>query len=435
MSAVFAAQADNMRFSTLNDWLSWQETLHPKQIDLGLDRVQSVWQCLGGIRPAPIVITVAGTNGKGSSVAMLDAIYRSAGYRVGTYTSPHLLRYNERIRINGRDIDDARLCAAFAAVDTARGETSLSYFEFGTLAAFEIFATERLDVAILEVGLGGRLDAVNIIDADVALIATIDLDHAAWLGNDRESVGYEKAGIMCAGRPVVCSDPHPPLTVLEHAATVGASLKVLGRDFGYEAQSTQWQWRSATTQRDVLPWPALRGEFQLRNAAGVLMAIELLQARLPVNQQAIRIGLGSVELAGRFQVLPGAVTVILDVAHNAEAATALAANLRAWPHPGKTLAVVAMMADKDMTAIFGAVVAQIDAWHVTTVAIERAAKTEQLITALQQLNVMQTIHAHANVAAAFDAVQQAASPGDRIVVFGSFYTVAEVLATAYNSEH
>ncbi|MBI3772133.1 MAG: bifunctional tetrahydrofolate synthase/dihydrofolate synthase [Gammaproteobacteria bacterium] len=421
-----------MRFSTLNDWLAWQETLHPKQIDLGLDRVQSVWQRLRGAKPAPIVITVAGTNGKGSSVAILDAIYRSAGYRVGTYTSPHLLRYNERIRINGQDVEDARLCDAFAAVDVARGETSLSYFEFGTLAAFEIFATERLDVAILEVGLGGRLDAVNIIDADVALIATIDLDHAAWLGNDRESVGREKAGIMRAGRPAVCSDPRPPHTVFEHAAAIGASLKVLGRDFGFEAQNAQWQWRSETTRRDVLPWPALRGEFQLRNAAGVVMTIESLQVRLPVSQQALRIGLGSVQLAGRFQVLPGPVPVILDVAHNPEAATALAANLRAWPQPGKTLAVVAMMADKDLTAIFSAIAAQIDAWYVTTVAIERAAKAEQLIEVLHQLNVMQPIHAHANVTAALGAAQQAASTDDRIVVFGSFYTVAEVLATAYN---
>lgn len=432
MSAALTNQADSMRFSTLDDWLSWQETLHPKQIDLGLERVQSVWQRLGGAKPAPIVITVAGTNGKGSSVAMLDAIYRSAGYRAGTYTSPHLLRYNERIRINGQDVDDARLCAAFAAVDTARGETSLSYFEFGTLAAFEIFAAERLDVAILEVGLGGRLDAVNIIDADVALIATIDLDHAAWLGNDRESVGREKAGIMRAGRPAVCSDPQPPQTVFEHASAIGASLKVLGRDFAFEAQAAQWQWRGETTQRDALPWPALRGEFQLRNAAGVLMTIESLQSRLPVNQQAIRAGLSSVQLAGRFQVLPGSVPVILDVAHNPEAAAALAANLRAWPTPGKTLAVVAMMADKDMAAIFGAMAPQIDAWYVTTAAIERAAKTEQLIAVLQQLNVTQTIHAHASVTAAFGAAHQAASSGDRIVVFGSFYTVAEVLATAYN---
>lgn len=416
-----------MRFDTLDAWLSWQETLHPKQIDLGLDRVRAVWQQMSGKSPAPIVITVAGTNGKGSSVAMLDAIYRSAGYRVGTYTSPHLLHYNERIRVNGQEVDDARLCAAFASVDEARGEISLSYFEFGTLAAFEIFSAERLDVAVLEVGLGGRLDAVNIIDADVALLATIDLDHAAWLGNDRESIGWEKAGIMRAGRPAVCSDPRPPQSVIEYAAAIGAPLKIQGRDFGFVSQLTHWQWWSEHSRRDALPWPALRGEFQLRNAAGIMMVIELLQSRLPVNQQAIREGLSHVHLAGRFHVLPGPVPVILDVAHNPEAAASLAANLHAWPIPGKTFAVAAMMADKDLAAICRAIATQIDAWFVATVPIERAAKTKQLVSVLQQLEVTTPVFAHASVAGALAAARQASSSGDRIVVFGSFYTVAEVL--------
>ncbi len=424
-----------MRFNSLNNWLSWQEGLHSSEIDLGLARVRAVYERLGVALECP-VITVAGTNGKGSCVAMLAAIYQTAGYRVGVYTSPHLLRYNERICIDGEEVTDEALCQAFARVDQARmaadgNETSITYFEFGTLAALDLFARAALDVVILEVGLGGRLDAVNIIDADVALIATIAIDHVAWLGNDRETIGREKAGIMRSGRPAVCGDLNPPQSLVQVAQELGATLYFNGRDFGAKSQPDQWRWWSGLRQRDALPPPALRGAFQLNNAAGVLMVTELLAERLPLSQSHIRAGLANVKVAGRFQVIGGDVPLIFDVAHNPEAAQALANTLNAWPMPGRIFAIVAMMADKDIAGALQPLLKVVHEWHVTAIDIARSASVERMQQELQVLGAINVYH-EATVATALESVKSVAQPNDRIVIFGSFYTVAEALRTAYN---
>jgi dihydrofolate synthase/folylpolyglutamate synthase len=415
-----------MRFSTLNDWLSWQETLHPSTIELGLERVGRVLDTMGLRHPSHAVITVAGTNGKGSSVAMLESILRAAGYRVGTYTSPHLLRYNERIRINGQTIDDESLCAAFERVDEARGDISITYFEFGTLAAFDLFARARLDCAILEVGMGGRLDAVNLLDADVALVATIDIDHAEWLGPDRESIAREKAGIFRAGRPAVCSDPNPPASLLDEAARIGAHLHRLGHEYHYRRRDHEWEWWSEQSRRDALPLPALRGASQLENASGVLMALALIAGRLPVNQQQVRQGLLDVRLPGRFQVTPGPVTEIWDVAHNPESAQELAQTLRQMPCRGRTRAVIGMLADKDIDAVIQHMVPVIDDWYPASLSGPRGAPAARLITALAHHGVS-AVRGFDSVSAAHASALSEAAPDDRVVTFGSFFTVAEVM--------
>jgi dihydrofolate synthase/folylpolyglutamate synthase len=316
------------RPATLAGWLAYLETLHPKAIALGLDRVRDVHGRMGSALACPVV-TVTGTNGKGSTCAMLEAILRSAGYRTGLYSSPHLLRYNERVRIGGEPQDDAAIVAAFNAVEDARGDTPLTYFEYGTLAALAAFARAKLDVAVLEVGLGGRLDAVNIVDADIAVVTTIDLDHMDYLGPTRESIAFEKAGIFRTGRPAVCAEPDPPSTLLAHALDVGAPLFRIGRDFGYTAADGQWRYWGPGGERFGLPVPALRGAYQLANAATALAALGLLHERVHVSASAIREGLCTVSLSGRFQVLPGRPAIVLDVAHNPHAARAFAATLSA----------------------------------------------------------------------------------------------------------
>lgn len=415
-----------MRFTSLEQWLSWQETLHPSTIELGLERVGQVLDAMGLRHPSHAVITVGGTNGKGSSVAMLDAILRAAGYRVGCYTSPHLLRYNERIRIDGEMVSDAALCEAFARVDAARGDTSLTYFEFGTLAAFDIFARAGLDCAILEVGMGGRLDAVNLVDADVALVATIDVDHADWLGPDRETIAREKAGIFRAGRPAVCSDPNPPASLLDEAARLGAHLYRLGHEYDYRRHDQQWEWWSSLSRRDALLLPALRGTSQLENASGVLMALALLAERLPVNQQQVRQGLLAVHLPGRFQVTPGPVTEIWDVAHNPESAQELAQTLQQMPCRGRTRAVVGMLADKDIAAVLSHMAPVIDDWYPASLAVPRGASAARLVEALACHGV-EVVRTFASVSEAHAAAMSEARPDDRVVTFGSFYTVAEVM--------
>lgn len=415
-----------MRFNTLDEWLAWQETLHPSAIDLGLERIRPVLLRLGLQQPPCAVVTVGGTNGKGSSVAMLDAILRAAGYRVGAYTSPHLLRYNERICIDGVAVDDVTLCAAFERIDHARQDTSLTYFEFGTLAAFSIFSAAPLDVVILEVGMGGRLDAVNLWDADVALVTAIGIDHTAWLGDTREEIAFEKAGIFRAGRPAVCGDPDPPHTLLQHADKIGAPLYRFGRDFGYNVDGMAWSWWSVTQRRHALPHPALRGPFQLQNAAGVLMVLELLAQSLPVNQGDIRQGLSAVQLAGRFQMLPGMPLRILDVAHNPHGAQVLAQSLRAQPCAGQTHAVMSMLADKDIDGVISVMCDVIDVWHVAGLDVPRGVSGAQLAGRLQAAGIT-SVHVHANVTAAYQQAGSHAQPIDRVVVFGSFYTVAEVV--------
>ncbi len=337
-----------MRFDTLQAWLDWQLQLHTSEIELGLERVGSVWSLLHPVPLSCKVITVAGTNGKGSSVAFLEAILKAGGYRVGCYTSPHMLRYNERIRLNGAEVSDERLCLAFEEVDRARADTPLTYFEFGALAALVIFASEPLDVVVLEVGLGGRLDAVNIIDADVALITTIDIDHSDWLGETREEIGREKAGIMRPSRPVVFAGANPPLSVLRQAEHLSVPFLRNGADFSYQGDQQGWSWHGVHRRRHALPYPRLRGSHQLSNAAAVLAVLECLEQTLPLDQQAVRNGVREAALPGRFQVVDGAPVTILDVAHNPEAVGVLQRNLEETPCSGRTLAVFSMLEDKDI---------------------------------------------------------------------------------------
>jgi len=416
-----------LRFDKLDDWLRWQQSLHPHTIELGLERVGVVARRLGIQNPRHKVITVAGTNGKGSCVAMLEAILIDAGYRVGSYTSPHLLHYNERVRVQQQPVTDTALSKAFERIDGARKSVSLSYFEFGTLAAMLIFADIDLDVAIMEVGLGGRLDAVNLLDADLALITSIDLDHTEWLGADRESIGYEKAGIMRAGKPVVCGDPEPPASIAAHAVAVGARIYQLGADFSYSREGDSWCWRAASAGYARLPLPALRGHIQLQNAAAVLMGLSLLSPHLRVDQGGVCNGLRSVFLAGRYQRLAGTPEVILDVAHNPAGARALASTLRAMPAAGRTLAVFAVLADKDAASMVDALERQVDHWYLAANHSARALPIAALRTLLDE-KVAARIDAFGGVAQAYRAAREAAAHGDRVVVFGSAFTVAEVLA-------
>jgi dihydrofolate synthase/folylpolyglutamate synthase len=417
-----------MRYSTLADWLSWQETLHPAKVDLGLDRLRVVLERMGLEHPPYALITVAGTNGKGSCVAMLEAILHAAGYRVGAYTSPHLLRYNERIRIERATVSDAALCEAFARVDAARGDISLTYFEFGTLAALDIFFRAGLDVVVLEVGMGGRLDAVNVLDPDVAVVTTVAIDHSAWLGSDREQIGAEKAGIFRAGRAAVYGDADPPVSVVEHARSLKASLRCIGRDFGHQRAAGGWSWWGMGLHRHTLPLPRLRGPYQLNNAATAIMALELLKPSLPVGQQALRLGLSSVDLPGRLQLMDERALRICDVAHNVQAATAFAEGLHNLPCAGLTHGVVAMLADKDVSGVARALADTIQVWHVAGLSVERGADAAHMAAQVRAGVGGQPVNEYAEVSMALEGAAAAAGPADRIVVFGSFYTVAVALA-------
>ena len=421
---------------TLEDWLRHCEQLHPHNIDMGLDRVSAVAQRMGLRFDCP-VITVAGTNGKGSTCAMLEAIALQAGYRTGVYTSPHLVHFEERCRIHGEIVVAADLVAHFEAVENARvqegAEISLTYFEFTTLAILRLMSQSRLDVAILEVGLGGRLDATNIVDADCAIITSIDIDHTEYLGPDRESIGREKAGIMRASRPAIVSDPVPPQSVIDHAHAVGADLWILGRDFNFSGDKQQWSWAGRGRRYAGLAYPSLRGANQLMNACGVLAAFEALRDRVPVTAQAVRNGLSMVELPGRFQIVPGQPTLVLDVAHNPHSVAALTANLDAMGFFPTTHAVFGAMADKDLGLMLAKVGPLIDRWYFTDLATPRAeagAVLQQKFNAVQMAaggrrSVTSTVHA--DPMEALQAAIAAADPADRIVVFGSFYTVGGVL--------
>ena len=417
-----------MRFTSLKEWLSWQESLHPVEIDLGLDRVASVWQRMSRGKSTFTVITVSGTNGKGSCVAMLDAIYRAAGYKVGTYTSPHIKHYNERISINGESVSDVSLCNAFDLVDRSRGDTSLTYFEFGTLAAFTIFEHAALDLVILEVGLGGRLDAVNVWDADIAVISGIDLDHQEWLGNTRELIALEKAGIARSGNPVVCGDLNPPHTLIEYISQIDSPLFLINREFHFSKTSDQsWRWQHGTYHLADLPLPGLRGDFQLSNAASVLMAVSLLEKTLPVSRADIRQGLITAFVPGRFQVVPGDVTVILDVAHNVQGTQALAQTLTHFPCSGLTLAVFGVLKDKDVIGMINAIKHVVDQWFVADLPSPRAMASQQIETVLRKLGVTQAIHRFDSVKLAKESAVDRAGAQDRIVAFGSFFVVSELL--------
>jgi dihydrofolate synthase/folylpolyglutamate synthase len=411
----------------LAGWLVYVERLHPKTIELGLERVRVVLDRLALPKFCPIVV-VGGTNGKGSTCAMLEACLHAGGYRVGCYTSPHLLRYNERVRIAGREIDDGPLAAAFAEVERARGDTPLTYFEFGTLAAWAAFAHARVDALVLEIGLGGRLDAVNAFEPDCAVLTSVALDHMEYLGDTRERIGWEKAHIFRPGRPAIVGDPAPPAAVIDHARAIGAVLTCIGRDFGYEADRQQWRYWGPGGTRGGLAHPALRGASQLGNAATAIAALDSLRHCLPVTAQAIRDGLARVELSGRFQVLPGRPVVILDVAHNPQAAAVLSANLADMGAFRRTVAVVGMLRDKDLVGVVGRLAGRIDRWYAATLDPPRGATADEVAGAIKAACPGAVVEAFATPRAALAAAREAAEQGDRIVAFGSFYTVADVMA-------
>ncbi|MEO6972939.1 MAG: bifunctional tetrahydrofolate synthase/dihydrofolate synthase [Rhodoferax sp.] len=416
------------RMNTLQDWLAHCERLHPKSIDLGLERVRQVAERIAIHFDCP-VITVAGTNGKGSTCALLEAIALKAGYRTGVYTSPHLVNFEERLRLHGEIVGAADLIAGFEKVEKARGDVSLTYFEFSTLAILDVMARSNPDVAILEVGLGGRLDAVNIIDPDCAVITSIALDHTELLGPDRESIGFEKAGIMRAGRPVIVSDPVPPQSVLDRAQALGADLWRFGTDFNYSGDRQQWGWAGRGRRYSGLAYPALCGANQLMNASGALAALTALRERLPVTAQAVRNGLSMVELPGRFQTIPGQPTLVLDVAHNPHAVAALAANLDAMGFFQNTHAVFGVMADKDLMPMLTRMGPLVDRWYFTDLPTPRAQTAAKLMTAWESLETGKNVLASTwpDPTRALQAAIAAAGPADRIVIFGSFYTVGGVL--------
>lgn len=428
------------RFDTLSEWLHYLESLHPKGpdgIELGLDRVARVKAALGQAQNCPLII-VGGTNGKGSTCAYLEAIYSAAGYRVGCYASPHLLDYNERVRVNGAPVDDAALCEAFAKVEAARraaGNVALTYFEFGTLAAWEVFTAQMAEVIVLEVGLGGRLDAVNIYSPDCSVVTGVALDHTDWLGPTREAIGFEKAGIFRSGKNgnciSICSDPEPPQSLLDHARAIDADLRLFGRDFMFRQEGDVWSFRGIAGQTlNDLPAPSLHGSYQFRNASAALAAIEAIEDRLPVSSQAVRRGLTEVRLPGRFQIVHERPAIVLDVAHNPQAVAGLAGNLKSMGDFGQTIAVVGMLADKDISGALTALADRIDIWLVAGLDVPRGAPASVLAGVAAGLGGR--VECFPSPAEAFERAVGLAGENDRIVAFGSFYTVAALLRAMKN---
>ncbi len=447
---------------TLADWLIYLESLHPKAIALGLERVEKIRQRLN-LEPDFPVIVVGGTNGKGSVCAMLEAILYAAGYRVGCYTSPHLLHYNERVRISKQAASDGELCASFEKIEKARcavgrdssrqsaasltptlsrwergqslessesSDIPLTYFEFGTLAAMQLFIEHKVEVAILEVGLGGRLDAVNVFDGDCSVVTSVDIDHTDYLGETIEQIAFEKAGIFRSDRVAIFSGGDDvPRSLVDHATKIGARLQCIGREFGFTPHQGQWDYRSKTGARTALPHPALRGAFQLRNASAALAALDAIRDRLPVSMEAVRRGLTEVQLAGRFQFVPGKSQFILDVAHNPHAARALAQNLAALPPCPHTYAVFAMLKDKDMAGVVEALNPYIDSWLVSGIDAPRGASSDESIKVLHRCRVKGKVIAFHDIEHAIAHACNVAGENDRILAFGSFYTVAEAMRT------
>jgi len=410
---------------SLAEWLTHLESLHPKNISLGLERVAQVKQRLN-LNPEFPVIIIGGTNGKGSVCAMLEAMLHAAGYRVGCYTSPHLLDYNERVRIAKQQVSDAELCASFAAIEQSRADIALTYFEFGTLAAMQCFIEHKVDVAILEVGLGGRLDAVNVFDADCALVTNVDIDHTDYLGDTRELIAFEKAGIFHKDRVAIYADNDVPQAIITQAEKLGVQLWCIGSEFSFVAHQGQWDFRGKKGLRSALPFPALRGAYQLNNANAALAALDALKEKLPVSMDAVRRGLVEVTLPGRFQILPGKPSLILDVAHNPHAARSLAKNLAALPPCGKTYAVLAMLKDKDIHAVVSTLRPFVDVWLVAGLDVPRGVTADELGQVVLEAQFTEVLHYPTVTMALHDAYNQA-SENDRILALGSFYTVAEVM--------
>ncbi|PIG29486.1 dihydrofolate synthase/folylpolyglutamate synthase [Janthinobacterium sp. 35] len=427
--------------TSLPDWLAMLETRHSEtQINMGLDRVQAVKARMQLAFTCPVIM-VAGTNGKGSTCAMLESVLLRAGYKVGLYIKPHFLDFNERARVQGELASDEQLVASFNAVEAVRGDTPLTYFEFTTLAILHLLSQSTLDVAILEVGLGGRLDAVNVIDADVAIVTSVDIDHTDYLGDTREAIGFEKAGIFRAGKAAICSDPVPPQSLIDHAAAIGADLWLMGRDFNYSGDKQQWNYGGREQRRNSLAYPSLRGANQILNATAVLAALEVLRLKLPVGAQEVRTGLVTVELPGRFQVLPGRPSVILDVAHNPHAAAALNQNLGNMGFHPYTYAVFGSMHDKDIDGVLAAMSEHVDHWCLAGLPSPRAATASELAAKVQIMledkpdSSEHTVSIFDDPAQAFANAMSRAGENDRIVVFGSFLTVAGVMKARKSSLH
>jgi dihydrofolate synthase/folylpolyglutamate synthase len=424
--------------NTLPEWLALLESRHAETvINMGLDRVRAVKERMRLAFKCPVIM-VAGTNGKGSTCAMLESILLRAGYKVGLYIKPHFLDFNERARINGDMASNEALVDAFNAVEAARGDISLTYFEFTTLAIIYLMTQAGLDVAILEVGLGGRLDAVNVIDADVSIVTSVDIDHVDYLGGTREQIGFEKAGIFRTGKAAICSDPMPPQSLIDHAREIDADLWLMGRDFNYSGDKQQWNYGGRSQRRNALAYPSLRGANQLLNASAALAALEALKLELPVGAQDVRHGLVTVELPGRFQVLPGRPSVIYDVAHNPHAASALAQNLGNMGFHPYTFAVFGSMHDKDIDGVIKAMAGQVDHWCLAGLPSPRAASAAELAAKVQAIEPdmhEKTVNIFADPAAAFANAMSRAGENDRIVVFGSFLTVAGVMAAKKSSLH
>ena len=410
---------------SLSDWLSYLEQIHPSVIDLGLHRVGLVADRLGLRQLPATVVTVGGTNGKGTTCALLEAIYRAAGYRVGVYSSPHLLRYNERVRIQGQDASDAELCQAFAAVEAARGEVSLTFFEFGTLAALWLFRAAAPDLVLLEVGLGGRLDATNLVESDLAVVTSIALDHCDWLGDTREAIASEKAGIYRPGKPAISGEPNPPVTLAQTAQSIGAKLLQVGADFRRHEAEAVWHFQGARQQWRELPYP----ELPLDNAVTALAVVE--QLSLPIDSAAIRTGLAGARLAGRMQLLRTQPQVTLDVAHNPHSAHYLARQLAARGKVGRRLAVAGMLKDKDIRQTLGELVELVDLWFLADLHGARAALAQELSAVLPSESAR---HCYASVADAYREALATAQEQDEIIVLGSFHTVAEAMAEELNSK-
>ena len=422
-------------FDNLDDWLRHLETAHPVGIDMGLERITRVKEALQ-LNFQAVVFTVGGTNGKGSTCALLESVLLAASYKVGCHTSPHLLSFNERARVNGESVSDELLLEHFKAVELARASLphppTLTYFEFTTLAIMHLFAMADLDAVILEVGLGGRLDAVNMIDTDCAIVTSIDLDHMEYLGDTREKIAFEKAGIFRSDKPAICADPVPLQSLIDHAASIGADLWLMGKDYNFQGDKQQWGWAGRGKRFSGLGYPALRGANQLLNASAVIAALIAIRDRLPVGAQEIRNGMAWVELPGRFQVLPGQPTIILDVAHNPHASAALAQNLENMAYHPYTIAVFGAMADKDIDGVLKPMMDKIDFWYLCDLPTPRAASAESLAARLRSLGFKEGadsgIEVFSSPALAYESALKKAGEGDRISVFGSFYTVAGVLA-------
>ena len=410
----------------LTDWLGYIESIHPSTIDLTLERIKIVIERLNLDISFPI-LTVGGTNGKGSTCSILESIYREAGYKVACYTSPHFLNFNERIKIQTLAVSDEVICEAFSRIELAREDVTLTYFEYGTIAAMIIFSEAHVDVAILEVGLGGRLDAVNVFDADCAIVTTVDLDHMDYLGHTREAIGFEKAGIYRTEKTSICGDFDPPQSLIKHAELIHADLKIIGKDFGYEAHHDSFDFLIDSTFVMNLPLPKLQGDFQLANATNALMAVKAMEDKLPLTEISIQKGITLTLLPGRFQEVKKMPSLILDVAHNPQAARSLSHNLKTHVVPGKTIAVFSILKDKDIFGVINELNLDIDDWFIAEIQNERAASIENISNTIQKINPSAHIETFKNIQEAYQFASKEVTRNDRIIVFGSFFTVADIM--------